>query len=211
MAELKDPIYENIITKVREYKEKVDDDNKIQEFRTYDINNLNMEKLNYLNKERNKEDSVLKLNKHLLDLDKSFQIEEGIFEYTILYSRENQLSLSLMMSVYNDKLNDIIENLNEESVVNNTYLKDAITNNKLQARFIAFLSPQDINPNRWEEQIRKANLRKYKKENMALSDRYPCKKCGERKAFVWQAQLRSIDEPMTTFIRCFKCDNTIKF
>ncbi|KIM55263.1 hypothetical protein SCLCIDRAFT_1221303 [Scleroderma citrinum Foug A] len=32
-----------------------------------------------------------------------------------------------------------------------------------------------------------------------------CDKCNNRRAFFYQLQIRSADEPMTTFYRCTKC------
>ena len=46
-----------------------------------------------------------------------------------------------------------------------------------------------------------------RENNMAFSDQYKCRKCGESKCKITQAQTRSADEPMTTFTRCLDCGN----
>ncbi len=35
-----------------------------------------------------------------------------------------------------------------------------------------------------------------------------CDKCGHKKAFFWDVQTRSADEPSTRFFRCEKCKHT---
>ena len=36
----------------------------------------------------------------------------------------------------------------------------------------------------------------------------PCPDCGHGKAYYMQIQIRSADEPMTTFYKCVKCGKT---
>ncbi len=51
----------------------------------------------------------------------------------------------------------------------------------------------------------------FKKNNMATTDTYECRKCKQRKCHIWQQQTRSADEPMTTFVTCAVCGNHWKF
>eukprot|EP01084_Bolivina_argentea_P100641 180634_1 len=44
----------------------------------------------------------------------------------------------------------------------------------------------------------------------AMTDEYKCYKCGQRKCKYSQAQTRSADEPMTTFVTCLVCGNRWK-
>ena len=50
-----------------------------------------------------------------------------------------------------------------------------------------------------------------REKNIVYSDAYKCFKCGESKCKITQAQTRSADEPMTTFVVCVVCHNTFKF
>jgi len=43
------------------------------------------------------------------------------------------------------------------------------------------------------------------------TDAFQCGKCKQHKTKYWQAQTRSVDEPMTTFVHCLVCDNHWKF
>lgn len=202
-------IYSSVKDTIKTYKNQLSNDLKDYNF-MIDSSKINKQSLKYLEKYINREESILEINNILLDVNKSVLIEEGLFEYVLLYSREKRLLDSLMVCVYNDKLNDILKNLNSTSI-DNTYLKNAILSENITSRSVAYLSPQDLHPQRWKEPMRKAALKKYKQENMAVTDQYPCKKCGERKATVSQSQTRSIDEPMTTFVTCVVCKNTFKF
>eukprot|EP00485_Elphidium_margaritaceum_P002610 CAMPEP_0202695780 /NCGR_PEP_ID=MMETSP1385-20130828/9278_1 /ASSEMBLY_ACC=CAM_ASM_000861 /TAXON_ID=933848 /ORGANISM="Elphidium margaritaceum" /LENGTH=323 /DNA_ID=CAMNT_0049351857 /DNA_START=87 /DNA_END=1055 /DNA_ORIENTATION=- len=44
-------------------------------------------------------------------------------------------------------------------------------------------------------------------ESKAMTDEFKCGKCGKRKCKYSQAQTRSADEPMTTFVTCLTCGN----
>eukprot|EP00923_Selenidium_pygospionis_P033672 GHVN01059069.1.p1 GENE.GHVN01059069.1~~GHVN01059069.1.p1 ORF type:complete len:227 (+),score=43.13 GHVN01059069.1:3-683(+) len=48
-------------------------------------------------------------------------------------------------------------------------------------------------------------------DQMAETDQFKCGKCGKRKATYYQLQIRSADEPMTTFVTCIVCGNKWKF
>ena len=51
-------------------------------------------------------------------------------------------------------------------------------------------------------------MREDKENNIATTDTYKCKKCGERKSKITQLQIRCADEPVSTFITCVVCYNT---
>ncbi|MGK0208806.1 MAG: DNA-directed RNA polymerase subunit M [Patescibacteria group bacterium] len=36
---------------------------------------------------------------------------------------------------------------------------------------------------------------------------FPCKKCGNQKAYFWIQQMRAGDEPESKFYKCTKCEN----
>lgn len=48
-------------------------------------------------------------------------------------------------------------------------------------------------------------------ENQSMTDEYKCGKCKQRKCKYSQAQTRSADEPMTTFVTCLVCGNRWRF
>ncbi|KZV64760.1 hypothetical protein PENSPDRAFT_690471 [Peniophora sp. CONT] len=42
-------------------------------------------------------------------------------------------------------------------------------------------------------------------KNADSTDAYACPKCNNERAYYYQLQIRSADEPMTTFLRCTAC------
>ena len=138
------------------------------------------------------------------------KIEASIFEYTIIYIDHNDMSELLIPAIYNEKLEHILNNL-DKNRINNKYLLKSILQGKINPQIVAFLTPQELFPQRWAYCARKKNLRELKQNNMSATDSYPCRKCGARKAKVTQQQTRSADEPMTTFVTCLVCYNVLKF
>ena len=49
------------------------------------------------------------------------------------------------------------------------------------------------------------------KDTQAETDQFKCGKCQQRKCKYYQLQIRSADEPMTTFVTCVNCGNRWKF
>lgn len=179
-------------------------------FITEDIKYLKKDNIMYLENNVNRADTITKLVNIFNDMDKSIEIEAGLFEFSLVYSLNNKLVNDLMPAVYNDKLSEILQNISSESRKINKGLLKRIEKNQIDPQNIAFLTPQEINPKVWSLFIKKNELREYKKKNMAATDLYKCYKCGERKCQVMQLQTRSADEPMTCFITCLVCFNTFK-
>lgn len=165
---------------------------------------------NRLNEEISRSLSILKLDKFMLDQEKSSKIEESIFEYSLIYSRNNSLSDDLIYAVYRDKLEDILNNLDPNSSIKNNYLLEAIQTGKIEASRVGFMTPSELFPKTWEKILQKREYQKNKAENLASTDLYKCYKCGESKCKVTQMQTRSADEPMTTFVNCLVCGFTFK-
>jgi DNA-directed RNA polymerase subunit M/transcription elongation factor TFIIS len=142
------------------------------------------------------------------------EIELGLCYFSNEYCENSRLNLideSYSITIYLDKLNDIIKNLDYNSLINNHELVLNIINGTVNAFDVAYLSPQELFPSNWKKLIDKMEFIDYKSKNIATSDRFECKKCKERKVKITQLQTRSSDEPMTTFITCTVCGFTIKF
>lgn len=163
-----------------------------------------------ISNELNREKALEKILNYLNDFEKSIYLEAGLFEYSIVYTKLKNLPENLIISVYIDKLNDIILNLDKYSSIKNRYLKKNILNGNISPSEVPFLSPQDIHPKCWFDLEKKKKLREYKKSHMAATDLYKCYKCGESKCKITQLQTRGADEPITNFISCLVCGNTFK-
>lgn len=154
----------------------------------------------------------LKLNKLLVNIDIAIKIELSIFEYALIYCLNNKYDKNFIKPIYDDKFNFIASNLDENnSNINNKFFKFNLLNGKINPSYVAFLSPAQIHPLKWSYLIKKKEYREQRENNIAYSDEYQCYKCGESKSKVTQAQTRSSDEPMTTFVVCLVCGHTFKF
>ena len=137
------------------------------------------------------------------------QIENGIFEFTLIQTTINKLLPIIAINVYHDKLHDICVNLdiNNKNIKNKT-LYNSIINQEIKPYYLAFLSPGQLHPKRWAPILKKINQKNETKNTIIATDLYKCYKCGESKCKASQIQTRGADEPMTIFITCLICYNT---
>jgi transcription elongation factor S-II len=116
----------------------------------------------------------------------------------------------LIPRIYDDKINELIIYLDESSNLYSDNLVTNLQNGELNGQNLAFMTPQELKPEKWETIKKKRELCEYKKNNMASTDLYQCKKCKERKCQVRQLQTRGADEPITNFVTCLNCYHTFK-
>ena len=160
---------------------------------------------------------VNKINEYMENERLSRNIEKGIYNYMISYSKENNITRKwdnpIFFNLYFSKIRSICLNLNKESFIKNEYLIDKIKKGDIKGEDVAKLSVYDINPNNWKKIIDEKMKRdkiKYELKPEAMTDQYKCRKCGSRKCSYYEMQTRSADEPMTQFFTCIDCDNRWK-
>lgn len=132
-------------------------------------------------------------------------IEDQLHNYVTNYILVNSIDNDYYDNIYSCKLVELEKSFKmndlEKKIKNKTISKENVVN----------LLPSQLNPDKWEQIIYKQNLLKEKQENMATSDIYECDVCHKRRCIVTQAQIRSADEPMTTFFKCVECGHTTCF
>lgn len=143
----------------------------------------------------------------LNDVDKVKKLENGIFEFSLIYVSINNYPNNFVVSVYNDKFNEIYLNLDPKSRNYNKTLIENIKNETLKIELVPFLSPQQINPKKWISLLEKEKTKEDVEKNMATTDLYTCRKCGGKKFRIRELQTRSADEPSTKFVTCLTCHN----
>jgi DNA-directed RNA polymerase subunit M len=74
----------------------------------------------------------------------------------------------------------------------NTSSPKILKNNENPQKFITVITKED------------------QKLNTLPTLKVECPKCGNKKVYVWQVQTRSADEASTQFMRCTKCDHTLR-
>jgi transcription elongation factor S-II len=112
----------------------------------------------------------------------------------------------LYKTICTNKFNDIKFNL-----TSNDELVKKILNNDINICDLPYFDPIELNNTLWFRLKERKDYIQYKKNNMATTDLYQCKKCKQNKCVSWQLQTRSADEPMTTFVKCVVCSFTFKF
>ena len=150
-----------------------------------------------------------KFNDIIGDEKKSRNLERGIYNYSL--EEANKLKVvkkwdnHYFVELYLSRLRSIYLNLK-----NNPELLDQLQKDIYSSQEIAFFSHQQLNSKRWEvliEEKKKRDKNKVEAKMVASTDAFKCRKCGSRETTYSQAQLRSADEPMTTFVACITCGN----
>ncbi|KAK1232868.1 transcription elongation factor TFIIS [Marasmius sp. AFHP31] len=114
---------------------------------------------------------------------------------------------------YRSKIRSLYVNLKDK---NNPSLREAVVSGEIPAEKFAVMSSADM-----ASAERKSADEKIKNDNFfaslgageqqAETDAFQCGRCKQRKCRYRQAQTRSADEPMTTFVTCTNCGNRWKF
>ena len=198
------------VLKIDEDNNKAEDNLIKLEFLTDNVKSVGDKRKKFLNRFVDRNETIAKIANLLKDIDAAIKIEFGVYEYTLVYVTMKNIIIDLMPAIYNDKINDLLLNLDDKSAIENKTLKKSIEKNEINPQLLAFLKPQDLHPERWKDLIRKNNLREEKKKNIAVTDLYQCNKCKERRCRMMEIQTRGSDEPMTRFITCLNCYHVMK-
>jgi len=137
----------------------------------------------------------------LLNTNNSNKIEESIFNFSVDYATVNETPY-LIEQIYETKVDEIVKLLNNKE---NDYFLKAIKEEQINLDQIAFMKPDELNPEKYDKIIKKKSVEQDKIDNQATSNVYECKKCKNRKCSVTQRQTRAADEPATTFVKCKEC------
>ena len=177
----------------------------------YDIsaNLKNLQKT--LNSSINRCEVVMQIDEHIQNIKQSNKLEMGIFEYTIFTIFTNNYSETLLNVIYFDKVKNIISNFEKNTTTYNENIFIKIRDEEFDCQDIAFMEAYEIFPENWEIIIKKKKLKEIKKNNTAVTNLYTCPNCGERKCTAYELQIRSADEPMTTFVDCLVCLHRFNF
>jgi len=153
----------------------------------------------------------IRLQKIISDENMCKNLEKGIYNYCIKEATERQIVKKwdnvYFTHLYIDRLRTLYCNLKQPQLISR------IINKEIKPHEVAFMSHQEIIPEKWtsllsDKKIRDANI--YAPKLEASTDGFTCRKCKSKECSYYQLQTRSADEPMTTFVTCIICGNRWK-
>ena len=154
---------------------------------------------------------VERIDEILQDTKNSKNLEKGIFNYSLKEAEYRKIikkwDNQLFVQLYIDHLRSIMVNLK------NPVILEQINDGTIKSHMVAFMTHQEMKPDRWADLIAKKIIKdknKFETNIEAATDTFTCRKCKSKKCTYYQVQIRSADEPMTTFITCLECGNRWK-
>lgn len=154
---------------------------------------------------RGKLNLILENDKH------SSNLEKGIFNYALKEATNRKVvkkwDNQYFVQIYIDRLRSIYINLKNPEIL------DQIKSEAIQAHTVAFMTHQEMRPDKWKELIEektKKDKNKFENNVEASTDTFTCRKCKQNKCTYYTQQVRSADEPSTIFVNCLTCGNRWK-
>lgn len=147
----------------------------------------------------------------VLDNEKNTtNLEKGIFNFALKEAEQRKVvkkwDNKYFVQIYLDHLRSIMVNLKGD-ILNN------IKNGVVKPHIVAFMSHQELCPEKWQlliEAKTKRDKNKFETNIAAATDTFTCRKCKGNRCTYYQMQTRSADEPMTTFVTCIDCGQRFK-
>lgn len=132
----------------------------------------------------------------------NYSIDKGD-EYKIIKRWENPF----FVQIYIDKFKMVYFLLKSEEIIKK------IMDQEILPRDIAYKTNRELFPEKWNALLESKKIRlenKYFPKIEASTDNFECRRCKKNRCTYYQAQTRSADEPMTTFVTCLECGNRWK-
>jgi len=175
----------------------------------YNVNTITMRTID--NPEEFRKNMTMKLTSILEDEKSSINLEKGIYNYCLDHATNlnvvKKWDNNYFVKIYLDRMRTIYINLK------NSNLKELVQTKEIKPHEIAFMTHQEMQPDKWNDLIQEKKIRdenKYEPKVEASTDNFKCWKCKSKKCTYYQLQTRSADEPMTTFVNCLDCGNRWK-
>lgn len=148
-------------------------------------------------------------------------LEIGVYNATIDYASANKISLSwlseLFQEAYLAKARSMYANLHESSYIGNPKLRERLIDKEFLPHDLPFITKETLFPEMWEPIMEKERIRSkeaYEMKQAAMTDQIKCgyclKKGWKSKITYYEKQIRSADEPITTFYKCHTCGHKWK-
>ena len=135
-------------------------------------------------------------------------MEKGIFNTTIEYCKENGYDLKWSCTEFVKKYATIARRIlaNISYTPNAENFKKTLLEGSVEPYKIAKFTREEFNPEVWKR-LREICIDKHTiKEEKVEEGMFTCNRCKSKKTTYYQMQIRSADEPMTTFVTCTNCN-----
>jgi len=141
----------------------------------------------------------------------STNLEIGVYNWALKEATNKRVVKKwdnpIFVQIYLDHLRSIYCNLKNQHIIQLIY------SGEIKPQDIAFMTHQELCPDKWAELIKAKSIRdmnKFEQNIEAMTDIYKCRKCFSRKCTYYQLQTRSADESMSVYIQCIQCGNRWK-
>lgn len=138
-------------------------------------------------------------------------LEKGIHNWCLQEANNRKIVKKwdnpFFVQIYLDHLRSVYVNLKNHKLV------EQVESGEIKSHTIAFMTHQEMQPERWDELIKAKVIRdknKYEQQIEASTDTFTCRKCKSKRCTYYQLQTRSADEPMSIFVTCIECGNRWK-
>ena len=129
------------------------------------------------------------------------ELKKNVKQFSKEYADTNETPY-LFDSIYENKINEIISLLLNK---NSSYLIKNIKNGNIKIKDLVYMKPEELNPSKFDDIIKKRELTEIKKNTKQGSTIFECPKCKKAKCTVSIKQNRPGDEPPDTEINCLEC------
>jgi transcription elongation factor S-II len=133
-------------------------------------------------------------------------LEKGIHNWALKEATNRKVVKKwdnpFFVQIYLDHLRSIYLNLKNDNLI------EQVVSGEIKSHTIAFMTHHEMLPEKWAEMIRVKSIRdkgKFEVNLEACTDTFTCRKCKSKKCTFMQAQTRSADESMTTYVQCLEC------
>lgn len=158
--------------------------------------------------EKDRKQSTKLLSEHF-DKKVINNIEQGFYDYTEQYCKNNNNYMVMAQPIYKDIIRNFLYNC-EQNHRTIKRIKKEITKKKFNEYNLAFLRPDELDEDNWMKIILRKNTTEEKFNNLPTITWKACRDCKSTQYSFYQLQTRSADEPMTTFYICKECGKTYK-
>jgi DNA-directed RNA polymerase subunit M/transcription elongation factor TFIIS len=142
----------------------------------------------------------------------AINLEKGVHNWSLKEATNKKVVKKwdnpFFVQIYIDHLRSIYINLKNDRLIK------MVNDGEIKSQDIAFMTHQEICPEKWEELIKAKSIRdknKFEQNLEAMTDRYTCRKCKSKRCSYYQLQVRSSDEGITTYLTCLDCGQRMKF